>query len=58
MLEPELVERLRVLLNEEHPAPEQEAALGLIAPPKMTMNHAFDRFWEYIRDEWRSVSRD
>jgi len=24
----------------------------------MTMNDAFDRFWEYIRDEWRSVSRD
>lgn len=58
MREPELVERLRALLSEEHPAPEKKAVLGLIEPPKMTMNDAFDRFWEYIRDEWRSVSRD
>lgn len=58
MLEPEFLERLRALLNTERPAPEQKAVLGLIEPPKMTMRDAFDRFWEYIRDEWRSVSRD
>lgn len=58
MLEAELVERLRALLKEERPAPEQKAVLGLIEPPKMSMSDAFDRFWEYIRDEWRSVSRD
>lgn len=58
MLEVELVERLRALLQDERPAPEQKAILGLIEAPKMTMNDAFDRFWEYIRDEWRSVSRD
>ena len=58
MLEGELVERLRALLNEERPAAEQKAALGLIEPPKLTLADVFDRFWEYIRDEWRSVSRD
>ena len=58
MLEAELVERLRALLQEERPAPEQKAVLGLIEPPKMSMSDAFDRCWEYIRDEWRSVSRD
>jgi site-specific recombinase XerD len=58
ILEAELVERLRMLLKEERPASEQKAVLGLVEPPKMTMSDAFDRFWEYIRDEWRSVSRD
>ncbi len=58
MLEIELVERLRVLLQEERPAPEQKAVLGLIKAPEMTLSDAFDRFWDYIRDEWRSVSRD
>lgn len=58
MLEAELTERLRALLKEERSAPEQKAVLGLIEPPKMSMGDAFDRFWEYIRDEWRSVSRD
>ncbi len=57
-LETELVERLRALLNQERPTPEQKAVLGLIEPAKMSMSDAFDRFWEYIRDEWRSVSRD
>lgn len=58
ILDTELVERLRVLLKDDRPAPEQKAVLGLIELPKMTMSDAFDRFWEYIRDEWRSVSRD
>jgi len=58
MFEPEIVERLRALLSEEVPVPEKKAVLGLIEPPRMSMNDAFDRFWAYIRDEWRSVSRD
>ncbi len=58
LIEGELVERLRALLNEDRPAAQQKAALGLIEPPELTLSDAFDRFWEYIRDEWRSVSRD
>ena len=58
MLESEFPERLRALLTKEHPAPEQKAVLALIEPPKMTMSDAFDLFWEYIGDKWRSVSRD
>lgn len=58
LLDSELVERLRALLQDDRPVPEQKAVLGLIETPKMTMSDAFDRFWDYIRDEWRSVSRD
>jgi integrase len=58
MLAAELIERLRALLQDDRSVPEQKAVLGLIETPQMTMSDAFDRFWDYIRDEWRSVSRD
>ncbi|KAB7613642.1 tyrosine-type recombinase/integrase [Amylibacter sp. SFDW26] len=54
----ELLERLCLLLEQQHTKPEQKAVLGMVEPPKLTLSDAFDRFWDYIRDEWRKVRRD
>lgn len=54
----ELLERLRVLITGERNPPEQGAILGLIAEPEFSLSDAFDRFWDYIKDEWIRVSHD
>jgi integrase len=54
----ELLERLRRLIDGSHIQPEQKAVLGLIEQPKLSLADAFDRFWNYIQDEWMRVSHD
>lgn len=54
----ELVKRLRCLLNEPAASQEQRAVLGLVKQPKLSLTQAFDRFWDYIKDEWMVLSRD
>jgi integrase len=58
MPDAELLQRLCALLESQHSKAEQKAVLGMVEPPKLTLSDAFDRFWDYIRDEWRKVSRD
>jgi integrase len=52
------LERLRRLIDGSHIQPEQKAVLGLIEQPKLSLADAFDRFWNYIQDEWMRVSHD
>ncbi|WP_306046558.1 DUF6538 domain-containing protein [Nioella sp. MMSF_3534] len=54
----ELLDRLRVLINGHETAPEQKAVLGLVEEPEFSLGDAFDRFWDYIKDEWTLLSRD
>jgi hypothetical protein len=54
----ELLQRLRRLIEGECPPPQQKAVLGLISEPKFSLSDAFDRFWDYIKDEWTLLSRD
>lgn len=54
----ELLDRLRVLINGNAPEPEQKAVLGLVAEPEFSLGDAFDRFWDYIKDEWSRLSHD
>ncbi len=54
----ELLERLRTLITGSAPPPEQKAVLGLIPEPEFSLADAFDRFWDYIKDEWSLLSRD
>lgn len=54
----ELLERLRLLISGHHSAPERGAVLGLTAEPQFSLSDAFDRFWDYIKDEWIRVSHD
>ena len=54
----ELLKRLRILILGEHPVNEQKAILGLVDQPKLSLGDAFDRFWEYIKDEWMRLSHD
>jgi len=32
--------------------------LGLVEEPEFSLGDAFDRFWDYIKDEWTLLSRD
>jgi len=54
----ELLTRLRLLLLTEPPAEEQKAILGLVKEPSLTLNQAFDRFWEHIQDERLSLGKE
>ncbi|MCV2891268.1 hypothetical protein OE747_23360 [Ruegeria sp. XHP0148] len=54
----ELLDRLRLLIIGQHSAPEQKALLGLTPEPQFSLSDAFDRFWDYIKDEWIRVSHD
>lgn len=54
----DLLERLRLLLSEDRSQPEQKAVLGLIEEPEFSLADAFDRFWDYIKDEWSLLSKD
>ncbi len=54
----ELLDRLRILIDGRHTAPEQKAVLGMTPAPEFSLGDAFDRFWEYIKDEWSRVSHD
>lgn len=53
-----LIERLRVLLGSDQTPPEQKAILGLVDEPEFSLADAFDRFWDYIKDEWTLLSAD
>ena len=54
----ELLDRLRVLINGHETPSEQKAVLGLIEESDFSLGDAFDRFWDYIKDEWSLLSRD
>jgi len=54
----ELLDRLRLLIMGQHSAPEQKAILGMTPEPQFSLSDAFDRFWDYIKDEWSRVSHD
>lgn len=54
----DLVERLRLLLNQPASPAEQKAILGLMEPPKLSMIEAFERFWAHIEDERNGLSHD
>lgn len=54
----DLLERLRLLLRQPLQTSEQKAVLGLVEKPQMSLNDAFDRFWDYIKDEWSLLSHD
>jgi len=54
----ELLDRLRLLIVGNHSTPEQGAVLGLTPEPQFSLSDAFDRFWDYIKDEWSRVSHD
>jgi len=54
----ELLTRLRLLLLTGPPAEEQKAILGLVKEPSLTLNQAFDRFWEHIQDERLSLGKE
>lgn len=57
-VEKELIDRLRTLLDSRPPIEEQKALLGLVPKPKLSMMEGFNRFWEYIEDEWTRLSHD
>jgi hypothetical protein len=48
----ELLDRLRTLILGDHTKPEQKALLDLASQPVLSLANAFERFWDYIRDEW------
>ena len=54
----DLLDRLRLLIVGQHTAPEQKAILGMTPEPEFSLGDAFDRFWDYIKDEWSRVSHD
>ena len=54
----DLIERLQLLLEEVTPQAQQKAVLGLVDKPALNLPQAFDRFWEYIQDEWMRLSHD
>ena len=54
----ELLKRLRILVLGENSLGEQKAVLGLIEEPKISLSQAFDRFWDYIQDEWMALNKD
>ena len=54
----ELLERLRLLLQQDKSVSEKKAVLGLIEQTSLSMADAFDRFWEHIQDEWMRLSHD
>ncbi|WP_273281294.1 DUF6538 domain-containing protein [Pseudooceanicola atlanticus] len=54
----ELLDRLRLLILGQHSVPEQKAILGMTPEPQFSLSDAFDRFWDYIKDEWIRVSHD
>ena len=54
----ELLSRLRMLVLGENTLGEQKAVLGLIEEPTISLSQAFDRFWNYIQDEWMILNKD
>ena len=54
----ELLIRLRLLVLGENTLGEQKAVLGLIKEPTISLSQAFDRFWNYIQDEWMILNKD
>ena len=54
----EFVARLRLLLRYQNSTEEQQAILGLVQKPRLTLGAAFERFWEHIRDEWLELNTD
>lgn len=54
----ELLDRLRLLIGGQQQAPEQMALLGMTPEQQFSLSDAFDRFWDYIKDEWSRVSHD
>ncbi len=54
----ELLKRLRMLVLGENTLGEQKAILGLIEEPLISLPQAFDRFWDYIQDEWMALNKD
>ena len=54
----ELLKRLRLLVLGENTPGEQKAVLGLIEEPSISLSQAFDRFWDYIQDEWMALNKD
>lgn len=53
-----LLARLRCLLGTDLQVPEQKAILGLVDKPALSMMEAFERFWDFIEDEWTGLSHD
>lgn len=54
----DLLHRLRMLVAQSSPIPEQKAILGLVDKPQLSMMDAFERFWDHIEDEWSALSHD
>ncbi|MGH1355280.1 MAG: DUF6538 domain-containing protein [Thalassovita sp.] len=54
----DLLDRLRLLVLGQHSASEQKAILGMTPEPEFSLGDAFDRFWDYFKDEWIRVSHD
>jgi len=54
----DLIDRLRLLLNEQTSTSEKKAILGLVEQPKLSMTDAFERFWTHIEDERNGLSHD
>jgi len=54
----DLLDRLRLLIEGKQTVPEQKAILGMTPEPEFSLGDAFDRFWDYIKDEWSRVSHD
>lgn len=54
----DLLDRLRLLIEGKQTVPEQKAILGMTPEPEFSLGDAFDRFWDYIKDEWIRVSHD
>ncbi len=54
----QLLARLRMLILGEKTVGEQQAVLGLVPVPELSLGQAFDRFWEHVRDEWMDQSKD
>jgi len=54
----ELLDRLRVIFAGQVTPPERPALLGLVNEPALSLEAAFERFWEHIADEWRGLSHD
>ena len=45
-------------MQQDKPAVEQNAVLGLVEQPTFSMADAFERFWNHIQDEWMRLSHD
>ena len=54
----ELLDRLRLLLEGGAKPHEQKAVLGMVEKPAMSLQAAFDGFWEHIKEEWVAQSHD